>query len=138
MKYKPETPFQICGDNRLVYNLHHEKTRPWSTDMCLVNDVCVSIEARHLTEETQAEIAQTICDALNKKYPIGHKQVKAEKWRRMNDEQKLKLRVIAERIKSTMQCNCDLDIWAPEQSTGHSWVCRIHKTAMAEYDRKDK
>jgi hypothetical protein len=31
-----------------------------------------------------------------------------------------------------MGCNCDLDNWQPEQSTGHSWVCRIHKAAMAE------
>lgn len=30
-----------------------------------------------------------------------------------------------------MRCNCDLDNWEPEQSTGHSCVCRIHKTVMA-------
>jgi hypothetical protein len=30
-----------------------------------------------------------------------------------------------------MQCNCDLDNWQPERSTGHSCVCRIHKTAIA-------
>ena len=28
-----------------------------------------------------------------------------------------------------MQCNCDLDNWEPEKSTGHSWVCRIHSAA---------
>ena len=33
---------------------------------------------------------------------------------------------VAER---TLQCNCDLDNWQPEKITGHSWVCRIHKTA---------
>lgn len=29
-----------------------------------------------------------------------------------------------------MKCNCDLDNWEPERSTGHSHVCRIHKAAM--------
>ncbi|WP_337882274.1 hypothetical protein [Chromobacterium haemolyticum] len=33
--------------------------------------------------------------------------------------------------KEGMHCNCDLDGWIPEQSTGHSHVCRIHKTAWA-------
>jgi len=28
-----------------------------------------------------------------------------------------------------MSCNCNLDSWQPEASTGHSWVCRIHKAA---------
>jgi hypothetical protein len=28
-----------------------------------------------------------------------------------------------------MRCNCDLDNWEPERSTGHSCVCRIHKMA---------
>jgi len=42
------------------------------------------------------------------------------------------LREIAKEIKdSGMQCNCDLDNWEPEQSSGHSWVCRIHKHAFA-------
>jgi len=33
-------------------------------------------------------------------------------------------------LKQSMQCNCDLDNWQPERSTGHSWVCRIHKAAI--------
>ena len=36
---------------------------------------------------------------------------------------------IASRLEKTMACNCDLDNWQPEPSTGHSWVCRIHKEA---------
>lgn len=32
-------------------------------------------------------------------------------------------------FESKMGCNCDLDNWQPENSTGHSWVCRIHKAA---------
>ena len=35
----------------------------------------------------------------------------------------------AAELEKTMQCNCDLDNWQPEKSTGHSWVCRIHKEA---------
>ncbi len=30
-----------------------------------------------------------------------------------------------------MRCNCDLDNWEPERSTGHSRVCRIHYAAIA-------
>lgn len=33
-------------------------------------------------------------------------------------------------LEKQMQCNCDLDNWGPEVSTGHSWVCRIHKEAF--------
>ena len=33
--------------------------------------------------------------------------------------------------KEGMHCNCDLDNWVPEQSTGHSPVCRIHETAWS-------
>lgn len=40
---------------------------------------------------------------------------------------------IVERLKETNSCNCDLDNWEPERSTGHSWVCRIYKKAVAEY-----
>jgi hypothetical protein len=39
-------------------------------------------------------------------------------------------RDVAERLSSTLRCNCDLDNWEPERSTGHSWVCSIHKAAM--------
>jgi hypothetical protein len=42
------------------------------------------------------------------------------------------LKEIAAELSLTMQCNCDLDNWEPETSTGHSWVCRIHKAAMAK------
>jgi hypothetical protein len=37
----------------------------------------------------------------------------------------------AQELAKTMRCNCDLDNWEPERSTGHSWVCRIHKAAIA-------
>ena len=40
------------------------------------------------------------------------------------------LREIAADLKAQgMRCNCDLDTWEPERSSGHSWVCRIHKAA---------
>jgi hypothetical protein len=41
------------------------------------------------------------------------------------------MRERAEELKSNgMQCNCDLDNWVPEPNTGHSWVCRIHKSVL--------
>lgn len=41
------------------------------------------------------------------------------------------LRVIAKELKDNgMQCNCDLDNWQPESTTGHSCVCRIHNRAF--------
>ena len=44
--------------------------------------------------------------------------------------QKQSIETIAQKLKDGgMQCNCDLDNWTPELDTGHSWVCRIHKTA---------
>ena len=48
----------------------------------------------------------------------------------MSEENNLTLKV--KELEKTMQCNCDLDNWEPERSTGHSWVCRIHKKAMQE------
>jgi len=46
----------------------------------------------------------------------------------MENDQK-SLRDIAKELRGEMRCNCDLDNWEPERSTGHSWVCRIHKRA---------
>lgn len=40
-----------------------------------------------------------------------------------------KLKAIVHQLEQRMQCNCDLDNWQPESSTGHSCVCRIHKKA---------
>lgn len=42
------------------------------------------------------------------------------------------LAIVAE-LKKTMQCNCDLDNWEQERSTGHSHVCRIHKAAIEKF-----
>lgn len=43
----------------------------------------------------------------------------------------ISLRDAARRLEKDgkMQCNCDLDNWEPQRSTGHSNVCQIHKTA---------
>lgn len=43
---------------------------------------------------------------------------------------------IAMELEKTMSCNCDLDKWQPEPSTGHSWVCRIHTFAISEWRRR--
>ena len=45
----------------------------------------------------------------------------------MND-----LRETAKELAKEMQCNCNLDSWQPEPDTDHSWVCRIHKAAIAK------
>ena len=37
-----------------------------------------------------------------------------------------------------VHCNCDLDNWEPEKSTGHSWVCRIHKMALEKYRMQEQ
>ena len=39
---------------------------------------------------------------------------------------------IARELAAGMRCNCDLDNWEPTKATGHSWVCRIHRAAIAE------
>ena len=33
-------------------------------------------------------------------------------------------------------CCCDLDNWQPEVSSGHSWVCEIHKQAVSRFRRE--
>lgn len=46
---------------------------------------------------------------------------------------------IAEYLHSVenIRCNCDLDNWEPTQITGHSPVCRIHKSVTARpYDMR--
>ena len=42
----------------------------------------------------------------------------------------------ASELEETMRCNCDLDNWQPEHSTGHSLVCRIHKAAKAAREQE--
>ena len=39
----------------------------------------------------------------------------------------------AAHFERKLKCNCNLDNWEPEQSTGHSHVCRIHRAAMRAY-----
>ena len=69
MNYTPETKFRITNDSRMVYNLRQEG---WKKGMpTMVNDIAVGIEARHLPEEVQAEIARAICAALNHELENG-------------------------------------------------------------------
>lgn len=49
-----------------------------------------------------------------------------------------KLREIVKEFEEIMQCNCDLDAWEPERSTGHSHVCRIHNAAMEKFKYGEK
>lgn len=52
------------------------------------------------------------------------------------DMTKPRIGQIVDELEKTTRCNCDLDNWQPEVSTGHSWVCRIHKLAHAEINKK--
>lgn len=66
-------------------------------------------------------------------HPEQHKIRKLMEEHNIKDpleERNESLKQIVEECEKEMQCNCDLDNWQPENSTGHSWVCRIHKAAM--------
>jgi len=43
------------------------------------------------------------------------------------------LKEVVKKLESTLQCNCDLDRWEPDNRTGHSWVCRIHRKALEAF-----
>jgi len=49
----------------------------------------------------------------------------------MTEEAKNLLGIAKDLKSGGMRCNCDLDNWEPEKTTGHSHVCRIHRKAMA-------
>lgn len=55
--------------------------------------------------------------------------------KRMNRES---LKPIVDEKAKEIRCNCDLDNWQPDTRTGHSWVCRIHKAAVAEWNRLNR
>lgn len=46
-------------------------------------------------------------------------------------------KIVSQLRADGMRCNCDLDNWQPEKSTGHSHVCRIHNIAMIRYREAD-
>lgn len=48
-----------------------------------------------------------------------------------NEKRAIALNIRVAEFAKTMRCNCDLDAWEPEPSTGHSHVCRIHQAAIA-------
>lgn len=62
--YEPESSFVVDGN--LVYNLRQTGWRKGEPEWG--NDIVVTVQARHLSAEMQAEIADVICTALNMKY----------------------------------------------------------------------
>ncbi len=51
----------------------------------------------------------------------------------------MELREIVKEYESRgVQCNCDLDNWEPEEATGHSWACRIHKLSIEQHRHPNK
>lgn len=64
-KYMPETKFAI--DDNLIYNLKQNGYRKGKPLM--VNDMTISLGwTKGVDKELLADMAQTICDALNEKY----------------------------------------------------------------------
>ena len=73
---------------------------------------------------------------------IFHAEARLQEMQeRVNAENRARTKVLADarhaelrekvrELSRTMQCNCDLDNWQPEPSTGHSHVCRIHRAAV--------
>ena len=56
----------------------------------------------------------------------------------MNQLRKLQMKEIVKKIETELHCNCDLDNWQPENDTGHSCVCRIHKQAKTIFKNQNK
>jgi hypothetical protein len=59
-------------------------------------------------------------------------QQKTEEPQRIDraNQRREAVRSKAKELNKTMRCNCDLDNWEPEDISGHSHVCRIHKEAL--------
>jgi len=59
-------------------------------------------------------------------------QQKTEEAQRIDraNQRREAVRAKAKELNKTMRCNCDLDNWEPEDISGHSHVCRIHKEAL--------
>lgn len=71
-------------------------------------------------------------------YTLNHheRDMATREAKAASERRQLRLTEIVKEIRSRtgaayVQCNCDLDNWQPEPSTGHSHVCRIHKIALA-------
>lgn len=90
-------------------------------------------------EKTYRDLAQQIqdcvedfCSALESAEVAAQEKVLREAEQQEKANRRLEfLHATAAELRKTMQCNCDLDNWEPERSTGHSHVCRIHKAAIA-------
>lgn len=96
------------------------------------NEVDPKAEFERLKREPEKQGEEPKPEKLGIGGVYGEKQAEADTVRQTE------LRKIVERLEKDMRCNCDLDNWEPEQSTGHSWVCRIHRAALAEHERKGR
>jgi hypothetical protein len=67
MSYTPETKFQI--EDNLIYNLKQKGLHRGKPSM--ENDVCIQIQAPHLSKEVRARMAQVCANALNKEFPTS-------------------------------------------------------------------
>jgi hypothetical protein len=65
--YIPETPFLY--EDKMVYNLRQTGWSKGKPEMS--NDVAIYIQGNHLSKSLIREIAETLCEALNRKYVKG-------------------------------------------------------------------
>ena len=76
------------------------------------------------TADQRVEAAVKVLEGIERE-----KAKKAEQLERA-ERRRQTVRAKAAELKKTMRCNCDLDNWVPEDISGHSHVCRIHKEAV--------
>lgn len=67
-KYTPETKFSHEKGKNFVYNLREQIQN--NRRYAFVNDVLITIDARHLSSEVIDKIADTIKNALNSEFPV--------------------------------------------------------------------
>lgn len=106
---------------------------------CFICGKCTCAPSLHSEEEQEyfsdaSEAHENYLNVLERCMEAYQNRDKVEE--KVMDDQ----REIATAFKSSgMGCNCDLDSWEPERSTGHSCVCRIHKATkgVLRGDRTD-
>jgi hypothetical protein len=86
---------------------------------------------RDLAQQIQ-DCVEGFCSALERAEVAAQEEALREAERKERAKRRsVFLHAVVADLSKTMQCNCDLDNWEPERSTGHSHVCRIHKAAIA-------
>jgi len=94
------------------------------------------------TPEQQALAAKIHPDgipasALRSMYSLAERTLIVNRIKQDAEADKMMAAAIAEQLCAAgLQCNCDLDNWEPEELTGHSHVCRIHKAIIERLSQR--